>query len=126
LSLPSQPIASALARAGIRGMTQGLRPSLAADLALLVAEVVANAVQHAGMRSTDDILLRLFTDHVVRVEVVDRGPGFTPPRVLARPDSRESDGWGLFLVDHLSDAWGVVRDDSCTTVWFEIGRGAAA
>ena len=31
-------------------------------------------------------------------------------------------GWGLFLIDQLSERWGVVRE-KVTTVWFEVGRG---
>jgi hypothetical protein len=40
--------------------------------------------------------------HVVRVTVIDEGPGFDPDRL--RTD-RETGGWGLKLVDTLSDRW---------------------
>jgi anti-sigma regulatory factor (Ser/Thr protein kinase) len=114
-SLPSDPIAPALARAGVRSVAD-LPPAVAADLALLVTEVVSNAVRHAANAPTEDIVLRLSVDGVVRVEVVDRGPGFTAP---ARVENRPTGGWGLFLVDRLADAWGVDRKGPCNIVWFE-------
>jgi anti-sigma regulatory factor (Ser/Thr protein kinase) len=55
----------------------------------------------------------------VRVEVADHGPGFEPqPR---GPDQESRSGWGLYLVDQLSDRWGVSRTDG-TAAWFEIDR----
>jgi anti-sigma regulatory factor (Ser/Thr protein kinase) len=120
LSLPSDPIAPALARAGVRSLTHDLPFAVAADLALLVTEVVSNAVRHSGMAPTDDILVRLSTNRTVRVEVLDQGPGFAALETRARPATRETRGWGLFLVDRLADAWGVDREPSGTTVWFEL------
>ena len=41
-----------------------------------------------------------------------------PPR---GPDQDSHSGWGLYLVDQLSDRWGVSRTDG-TAAWFEIDR----
>ncbi len=59
----------------------------------------------------------------VRVEVTDAGPGFAVrPRVAGQdPES----GWGLYLVDALSDRWGTERGGR-TRIWFEIDHGSAA
>jgi anti-sigma regulatory factor (Ser/Thr protein kinase) len=59
----------------------------------------------------------------VRIEVTDNGPGFEPD--ASRPDEDESSGWGLFLIDQLSERWGVVHED-LTMVWFEVTRGASS
>ena len=58
-------------------------------------------------------------DDRVRVEVTDHGPGF---EARARdPSTQHESGWGLYLVDQLSDRWGVSRTDG-TAAWFEIDR----
>ena len=57
-------------------------------------------------------------EHRARLEVCDRGPGFEPPAAPApRPGGG---GMGLMLVDRVSAAWGVRRDDGAC-VWFELG-----
>ena len=58
---------------------------------------------------------RPLADTAVRVEVIDRGGGFTPrPR-----DADRDDGYGLFLVQTEAERWGVERADG-TCVWFEM------
>lgn len=123
LRLPAESIAPALARAGIRGTTKELPERVAADLALLVTEVVANAVKHATTSVGDEIVIRVYVDDRVRVEVDDRGPGFDAADPV-EPDSAAASGWGLYLLDSLSAAWGVESSDGKTTVWFELEPGA--
>ncbi len=94
-------------------------PELGADrtatLRLLVSELVTNALRHGDCE--EPVELHASWNDVVRVEVVDRGDGFTPvPR--SRPPE-EPGGYGLFLVGSLADRWGVETND-CTTVWFEL------
>jgi len=82
-------------------------------LRLLVSELVTNVIRHtpAG-RGT----LRVRCNgEVLRVEVEDHGPGV--PIAPAKPNREQGGGFGLFLVDRLSDRWGV-RDRTC--VWFEM------
>ena len=120
MRLPAEPIAPALARAGIRGTTKALPERVAADLALLVTEVVANSVEHATTSLGDEIVVRVYVDDRVRVEVDDRGPGFDAVGPV-EPDTVAASGWGLYLVDSLSAAWGVdSTDGGTTTVWFEL------
>jgi anti-sigma regulatory factor (Ser/Thr protein kinase) len=61
----------------------------------------------------------------LHVEVCDSGTGFEPrPR---EPGQSKAGGWGLYLVDRLTDRWGVACNN-LTRVWFEIDprRGNAA
>ena len=59
----------------------------------------------------------------LRVEVTDQGAGFEP--TVLRPDPGERPGgWGLWLVDQLTDRWGVDFSHS-TRVWCEFERTAA-
>lgn len=85
-------------------------------LGLLVSEVVTNAILHGGGGGELDLSVAT-SDHAIRVEVVNSGPGFVPrPRALA-PDA--IGGWGLYLVEQLASSWGVSCSDR-TTVWFEL------
>jgi anti-sigma regulatory factor (Ser/Thr protein kinase) len=54
----------------------------------------------------------------VRAEIVDTGRGFEPPST--GPAAGAGSGWGLFLVEHVADRWGVDHLDGHTRVWFEI------
>jgi anti-sigma regulatory factor (Ser/Thr protein kinase) len=85
--------------------------------------LVTNAVVHVPptKATTVELTVRAFPDSV-SVEVADAGSGFE--HRLRRPSIRES-GWGLFLVERLSDRWGVVQEER-TRVWFEIDRPVAA
>lgn len=87
------------------------------DARLLVSELVANAIEH--VQEDGDIELRLTLDGgVLRVEVLDPGPGFSPPR-----RERGSDrGWGLHFVDRLAARWAIDRDGR-SRVWFELLTG---
>jgi anti-sigma regulatory factor (Ser/Thr protein kinase) len=123
LRLPAEAIAPALARAGIRGMSPQVPDRLAADLALLVTEVVSNAVRHASADPGDEVVVRLFANHRIRVEVVDHGPGFEAGD-REQPRAARADGWGLYLLDSLSSAWGVDHVGEQTTVWFELDPAA--
>ncbi|HSJ50237.1 MAG TPA: PAS domain S-box protein, partial [Actinomycetota bacterium] len=85
---------------------------------LLASELVANAVLHGPKGPHADILLRVSVrEAVVRVEVIDDGPGFVRPR---RPPEGTG-GWGLVLVESVADRWGIERGGP-TTVWFELAR----
>ena len=87
------------------------------DVVVMTSELVANAVRHGGAGERDTVVVHLaIAAGVLRVEVCDRGAGFTPPDVL-RPRA-QGGGHGLILVERLSSGWGVSGDDG-TCVWFE-------
>jgi serine phosphatase RsbU (regulator of sigma subunit)/anti-sigma regulatory factor (Ser/Thr protein kinase) len=119
--LPVETDAVPTARRAIKELERALEPELFEKVALLVSELVTNAVRHASAPDSATIELRAeaFGDRV-RVEVSDRGPGFEPRRRTV--GERSASGWGLYLVDALSDRWGVSRTGG-TTVWLEIDRG---
>jgi anti-sigma regulatory factor (Ser/Thr protein kinase) len=125
LSLQREPHAPSLARAAVRrfGEASEIAASETATLALLVSELVSNAVLHTDAPPASGILLcaRLLDGHAVRVEVIDRGSGFT---AIPRDPTRVHGGYGLYLVDTQSTRWGVdcgVDRDGGTRVWFELG-----
>jgi anti-sigma regulatory factor (Ser/Thr protein kinase) len=119
MTLPPEPGSVAEARTRV---LDALRPQLGASqletLRLLVSEVVTNAVRHGGSNG-DAVEITARWNSEVRVDVVDRGNGFTPvPRTAALD---EPGGFGLFLVGCLADRWGVDSEPS-TRVWFTLRR----
>jgi anti-sigma regulatory factor (Ser/Thr protein kinase) len=112
--IPRDPEAPVLARSLVRSVDGRFRRD---DAELLVTEVVTNAVLH-GAGESIQMQLELIGNGGLRCVVVDDGDGFDPP---ARPQPHEDamGGYGLMLLDRLSDAWGV-RSGS-TQVWFELG-----
>jgi anti-sigma regulatory factor (Ser/Thr protein kinase) len=102
-----------------------LDPLLYEDVALLVTELIANSVKHAGPDAGDRVLLDLaVTPSRVRVDVCDGGPGFVP--VPRDPDDHSPLHWGLHIVQQLADRWDVVpaNGHGQTRVWVELDRAA--
>jgi anti-sigma regulatory factor (Ser/Thr protein kinase) len=92
---------------------------------LLTSEVVTNAVLHARTPLT----LTIHDDGTrLRVDVEDGDE--RPPVKL--PQSGPSGGFGMHIVEQLSDNWGVAPRDDGKVVWFEMAvpkprsRGRAA
>ena len=96
-----------------------LAPSLIDDVLLLTTELVTNSVRHSPVATdgTVDVAVVLAQARI-RVEVSDPGSGFE--HVPRHPGTLSEGGRGLFLVEALSDRWGMVGGE-CTTVWFELG-----
>jgi len=121
LRLSSGPGAVAAARRGLDGLESEVGSDRLNDVRLLVSELVTNSVRHARNGADgEELELEVNVSHrTIHVCVTDRGPGF---EVAARtPDDDPGSGWGLFLVEQLSDRWGVELNGS-TQVWFEIER----
>lgn len=117
--LPALPAAIKAARVCVARALRGrVTVSTLGDVELLTSELVTNSVRHAGIQPHEPITLHLETraGHV-RLEISDQGPGFEPGR--PEPSPGGENGWGLFMVDKISDRWGVLRKEP-TSVWFEI------
>ncbi|WP_045305091.1 ATP-binding protein [Saccharothrix sp. ST-888] len=91
-------------------------------VALLVAELAANAVRH-GLTPGRDFHLRLNIDPTTattRIEVSD-ACGERSARLAETPSPEAESGRGLRLVDILATCWGsVARHPIGKTVWCEI------
>jgi anti-sigma regulatory factor (Ser/Thr protein kinase) len=125
LELPSRseaPSAARKALTALNGNLHLLSTSRLRDVQLLVSEIVTNAVIHGP--DTESIgLAVLATDEMVRVEISDRGNGFTPPSEIGKHEPT-SGGWGLPIIDAIAQRWGVEQAGG-TTVWFEVDRPRA-
>jgi anti-sigma regulatory factor (Ser/Thr protein kinase) len=114
LDLPRSPRAPGQAREALESLN-ALDAELLGDAKLLVSELVTNSVKYGGDGPVR-LIVRYEDSGRLRIEVVDRGGGFVPiPR--DRP-ATEVGGWGLHLVESLTDRWGVY--EGSTHVWFEI------
>ncbi|GHJ36156.1 ATP-binding protein [Streptomyces sp. TS71-3] len=118
--LPSRPESAARARrlAQVVVLRQwGLGPKVTEETVLLVSELVGNAVRHTGARYFGLRMRLLRGRGCLRVELRDpsRGlPCLMPVREL------DVSGRGLFLVDQLSDRWGVDLEPHGKATWFEM------
>jgi anti-sigma regulatory factor (Ser/Thr protein kinase) len=109
------------ARRALQQLAPLLEPDLLENVGLLVSELVTNSIRYARTPGPASIELRASVfDDLVRVEVTDHGPGFEAR--ANEPSSQHESGWGLYLVDQLSDRWGVSRAGGGTAAWFEIDR----
>ena len=93
------------------------------DFALMVSEVVSNAVRHGSPEADGNIGLRLEGDQdALRVVVTDGGQVFAIDPGSIDPDRDGS--FGLLLVDELADRWGHSLDCK-TAVWLEVDSPAS-
>ncbi|MEV7124630.1 ATP-binding protein [Streptomyces sp. NPDC093260] len=103
----------------------GYATEASGTVALLVAELTANAVRHGRVRGRDfRMSLTLHAaDPALRIEVTDARPDRCPPTPGTLPQSppEAESGRGLLLVEALSTHWGVTNGDPYTkTVWCEV------
>ena len=88
------------------------------DAALVVSELVTNAVRHSGSDEDDELELRVeMTPAGVRISV--RDVGRTPGRPMLRRRGTGPGGLGLHIVAAIAGQWGV-EDESGRRVWAEI------
>ena len=116
--MPGGERAATSARRSALSAQTALPPEVKHRLALLVSELVTNAIQHGGAGPDETVQVRLATTYEkIRVEVHD--PGASRPHPVRR--LVKGDGWGLVLVEKLSDGWGRERTGKGGTVaWFEL------
>jgi anti-sigma regulatory factor (Ser/Thr protein kinase) len=116
--------APAVARAELVSALSNRVPALVLEHAqLLASELVTNSVLHCGASPDDVLVFRVqLSSAVVRLEVEDPGRGgMISPRP---PDLIDGGGFGLNVVDSLSESWGVERFRAGTRVWAQVALGA--
>ncbi|UQA93011.1 ATP-binding protein [Streptomyces halobius] len=116
--LPSRPQSAGIARrltAAVLLKQWSLSPQLAEHAVLLVSELVGNAVRHTGARCFGLRMLR--RRGWIRIEVRDPSRGLP---CLMPVQEMDTSGRGLYLVDRLSDRWGVDLLPRGKTTWFEM------
>lgn len=113
---PGRPSSASEARRCLRAAADGKSWNVDIDLAaLLVSELVTNAVLHA--RTPVEMVVSAIADETLEVEVSDGSAQLPTPSRSATPASR---GQGLHLLDALSDCWGIRATAVGKTVWFRL------
>ncbi len=117
IDLVGVPESVARARAFVREVLGRAHPVLD-EVVLLVSELVTNSVTHSDSRRGGQVTLAVSeVDDTAHVEVLDSGSD-SEPRVHDEPYGEG--GRGLFLVDALSERWGIYRDGAGRVVWFAL------
>lgn len=113
--LPPEPASVSEARHLVRDLVeQSDRPDLAESGALLVSELVTNALLHAGT----PIGVKAWVDERgLHVEVYD-GSRHLPTR--RRYGATAGTGRGMVMLEQMVDDWGVTRHEDGKTVWFHL------
>jgi anti-sigma regulatory factor (Ser/Thr protein kinase) len=86
------------------------------DLELAASELVTNAIRHAQDGSSVALLL-MYAAGTLRLEVRDHDPLTLP--LKRSPGPTDTGGWGLVLVDQVTDRWGVRATETGKAVWCE-------
>jgi anti-sigma regulatory factor (Ser/Thr protein kinase) len=120
-TFPSTPRAVPAARSSVVGrLAEWGLDAVGDTAALLVTELVTNAVRHAPSGPVDLAIVGPGADTpgIVRIEVGDEEPLPPQPRAKVRPEAES--GRGLLLLTHFARAWGVRPGPRGKTVWFEL------
>ena len=115
-------MAARCARRAVREELRGALPGRRlADVELLVSELATNSVRHAGCDESGELAMEAdVRPDRVRVRMTDPGPGFDAA-APEPPATGATGGYGLVLLERLSDRWGTQRDGGFS-VWFEVER----
>ncbi|MHB8438998.1 MAG: ATP-binding protein [Acidimicrobiales bacterium] len=118
--LPRRDTSVPTARAAVRGFLHAERPPVPADAAaLVVSELVSNAVRHTGADSTVELTVETRSG-AVRIEVLDHDPRPPLPAGTA-PAVDDECGRGLVIVDQVSRQWGwFAVEGNGKTVWCDL------
>ena len=118
VEIPNTTKAPWHARRAVEELGDAIDPTVRPDVMLLVSELVTNSVKYGSEGEAVRLQIEAPAPKKVRVEVVNQGASFEP-KARDKPVT-DVGGWGLHLVEELTDRWGV--HEGSTHVWFEIDR----
>src|SRR3954452_3965974 len=117
LYLPPEPESASRARRFISELCRATRLSaeICETAALLVSELVTNAVIHGKTSATIEVHR---PPDSLRISVRDDNPDM--PAAGAHPALTAESGRGMQIVSVLADAWGVEQLETGKAIWFEL------
>ena len=116
---PALPAAVPAARRAFADALGDLPPELLEEAKIVVNELVTNGVRHGADPAHGWVrLVVVRRAGRLRIEVTDSGETGGEPTLRGGGPARTS-GWGLHLVENLTDRWGFSADGT-RTVWCEL------
>jgi anti-sigma regulatory factor (Ser/Thr protein kinase) len=121
ISLAPNDSAPTRARRALEEIGGDLDEGVRERSSVVISELVTNCIKHAGLSELEQIEVEIAVrPDLVRVGVTDPGDGFEI--VAQRPGEEDgSGGWGLWLIERMTDRWGVDFSHN-TNIWAEIDR----
>lgn len=119
--LPYTPSSVAVARRHLTSelAAAGIYETAVCDAAIVVSELLSNAIRHAAPLPDAQVRVTWTLDHdALRIAVSDAGDGPLPQ--VTEPAPGAPGGRGLGIVESLADHWGVLRENGVTTVWAQL------
>jgi anti-sigma regulatory factor (Ser/Thr protein kinase) len=117
LVLPCEPSAARSVRDALRGSLD--LGSKLDEVMLVATELVTNAVVHSGADERHALSVAVSrSDSAVLISVRDPGLSASEAKIRAGRGN-EVEGWGLMLVEQLSNRWGTERNGSYL-VWAQL------
>lgn len=122
LAVPPTPASVAVVRRSLTADLADVAPDeCVADAALVVSELVSNAIRHAGPVTDNGYVVNWHLDEQQRSVVIAVTDGVVDSEPRAQPPSLASNsGRGLAIVGTLADEWGVQRTTTHKTVWARV------
>jgi anti-sigma regulatory factor (Ser/Thr protein kinase) len=121
IDLPLEPESAARAREQLGCFRSSLDETSFGDLCLLVDELIVEVLISREQGAAGSIELRAERDGArIRVAIAEGGGAYRLPS--RRPEPGDP-GFGLHLVQRLSDRWGMRREQGRATVWLEMLGG---
>jgi len=118
IDLPGNTSAAAAARRYVRHLLGVSHPAID-DVAVVVSELVTNAVLHSRSGRNGTVRLSVMdANGVVRIAVADEGNAFSAPYVRDEPCAES--GRGLRIVSTLAKQWGARSLAAGRLVWCEL------
>lgn len=120
VSLPLDARAPGAARIVMEVLRGRVSQAVVEDAQLVVSELVSNSVRHSGAPAGELVVVRVqLTGTMVRLEI--ENPGHTGVIAPRAPDLKAGGGFGLNLVQALSERWGRERlAVGGTRVWTQL------
>ena len=118
IELRRAPTAPGVARRVVAGLLDGwgVRGPVLEDTAIVVNELVSNAVEHAGGEASLELAVSRYGD-LLRISLADPSPVHP---VELRVDHRAARGRGVHLIAVLCRRWGAEAHRGGKRVWCEI------
>jgi len=121
LTLPASPGAPMLARRAAADALAAWTVERREIVVLVISELVTNAVRHGSTSPADEVkVIVRRRGRATRIEVRDHGTGYRTLHASRTDPAHARSGWGLPIVEELTDRWGVEAHEGRTVVWCEI------